>query len=84
MKQSLFPGILLGLLVVALPASSMDLPFCDDWLVVSSADDVVTAVHMGGEYNCCPDHFDYDVALIDNRIEIVETEVLAEEICLCF
>ncbi len=83
MLRHVLSGLLLGLFAVSPPVSAYDLPFCDDWLVVESEADIVTAVHMGGEYNCCPDHFEYSVELVEDRIEIIETEILPDDICVC-
>ena len=57
----------------------------EDAFTVTIADGVVTVLHEYAEYNCCMDYAEYAVAVADQVIEIVETEVTtAPCYCHCF
>jgi hypothetical protein len=57
----------------------------DDAFTVTVADRVVTVLHEYAEYNCCMDYAEYAVAVAEQVIEVVESEVTAVPCyCLCF
>jgi hypothetical protein len=81
MRRLVWPILLVGFLVA--PPALAYLPWCHDWLVVEVIDDTVLVEHRGAEYNCCPADITHDVTFGEGRIDVWETEILAEDICLC-
>ena len=75
-------SLLLGCILLA-PANAQ-VGICDDDVYAEIDGSTVRLYHDGSEYNCCPDHFDYDVDISAELILVTEHEVLLEPCdCIC-
>ncbi|MFH1842000.1 MAG: hypothetical protein ABIF77_02235 [bacterium] len=83
--QGRSPLLLVALLVVgSATLAAAQPPVCDDYVYGLVDGDRVTVVHQGAEYNCCPDHFAYQLVAAVGVIRVTEIEVEGEPCdCIC-